>query len=410
MGDGQPFVIDKLGGQGDGVASGSNGPLFVPFALPGETWCLEANGYRRLSDAEQRADPPCGHFGHCGGCVAQHMDSATYASWKTSLVTSAFGNQNLDVTLRPLWQVPAGSRRRVVWSAVGDSRHIALGFRAAGSHKLVEITECAIADPKIVASIPAIRSLLTLIAGTQPLPDETRINVLLADNGVDVAIQGVGQTSLAAAQREQLADVAQRDGIVRLSILGEEVYQCAQPILRVANVDIPVPAGVFVQAVGAAEAKMVELVLEAVGRARHVADLFCGIGAFSLPIARRSRVFAVDSHSHAVSALDQAVRHAQGLKPVESLRRDLFREPLSRNELKTFDVVVFDPPRAGAAAQSAALAKSRVPTVVAVSCNPATMARDLRTLIDGGYHIESVTPIDQFLYSAHVEVVAVLRR
>ena len=182
------------------------------------------------------------------------------------------------------------------------------------------------------------------------------------------------------------------------------------PVLQIAGADLAVPPGAFVQAVAAAEALMVETIIKALGRARNVADLFCGLGTFTLPMARKARVTAIDNAADAMAALADAVRHAQGLKPVESLRRDLFREPLSRNELNRFDAVVFDPPRAGAASQCEALARSKVACVVAVSCNPATMARDLRVLIDGGYELQSLLPIDQFLYSAHVEAVAVLRR
>ena len=253
------------------------------------------------------------------------------------------------------------------------------------------------------------KRIIFQVATRGGLKSETRLHVLLADNGIDVLVDGV-QGGLSAAAREALAGLAQQGGILRLRVGDDEIYQSAQPVLQVAGADLRVPAGVFVQAVAAAEAMMAQTVVKALGRAKHVADLFCGLGTFTLPIARRARVMAVDNQPEAVAALADAVRHVQGLKPIESLRRDLFREPLSRNELKQFDAVVFDPPRAGAIAQSEALAKSKVPCVVAVSCNPATMARDLRILIDGGYKLQSMTPIDQFLFSAHVEAVAVLRR
>ncbi len=170
------------------------------------------------------------------------------------------------------------------------------------------------------------------------------------------------------------------------------------------------PSGIFVQAVEEAESEIARRVVEAVGKAKAVADLFCGIGAFSFPLASRARISAFDGNQAAITALSSAVRKASGLKPITARVRDLFRDPLSPLELNEHDAVVFDPPRAGAEAQAQRLAKSKVKTVVAVSCNPATLARDARHLVDGRYKIESVTPIDQFVYSAHVEVVAVFRR
>ncbi len=408
---GTVLEITRLGALGDGVALGpGGGRRFVPFALPGERWRQTGeDGYERLSDGLDRVNAPCPHFGVCGGCVTQHMSDALYADWKSDIVRQALAHQGIACDLQPMWRAPQGSRRRVVLAAemVGD--RVRLGFRAARSHALVEISTCSIAVPEIIASLPALKRIVFQVANTGGLKSETRLHVLLADNGIDVLVDGV-QGRLSAAACEALAGRAQQGGILRLRVGDDEIYQSAQPVLQVAGAGLPVPAGVFVQAVAAAEAMMAQTVVKALGRAKYVADLFCGLGTFALPIARRARVMAVDNQPQSVAALADAVRHVQGLKPIESLRRDLFREPLSRNELKNFDGVVFDPPRAGAVAQSEALAKSKVPCVVAVSCNPATMARDLRILLDGGYKLQSITPVDQFLYSAHVEAVALLRK
>lgn len=409
--DGDAFEIIRLGAQGDGVTRHLASQQFVPFALPGERWRRTGDGtFERLSDAPDRVTAPCPHFGTCGGCVAQHMSDPLYAAWKTDMLRQALAHQGIvDIELQPLWRAPPASRRRVVLSVEAVEGRIRLGFRETRSHALVEVTACTIAASEIVSVLPVLGTVMAQVASTGPLPAETRLHVLRADNGIDVLVSGT-KGQLSAAVRETLAGIAQRGGILRLRVGDDEIFQSAQPVLQVAGADLRVPAGVFVQAVGAAETVMAEAVVKALGRAKRVADLFCGLGTFTLPIARRARVMAVDNQPEAVAALADAVRHAQGLKPVDSLRRDLFREPLSRNELKSFDAVVFDPPRAGAAAQSEALAKSKVPCIVAVSCNPATLARDLRTLIDGGYTLHSVTPIDQFLYSAHVEAIAVLGR
>lgn len=408
--DDGPFAVERLGAQGDGVATGPDGPVFIPFALPGETWSLTNDRPEKLSaDAPDRIPAACQHFGICGGCVAQHMSDTLYADWKTGLVSQALAYQDIRTKLQPLWRAPPGSRRRLVLSVETTDGQVRLGFRAARSHEFVEITECAIAAPPIVECLPVLQRVLDLVAAQGGLSGDTRVHVLQADNGIDVFVDG-GKQQLSATVREQLAGIAQRGNLLRLRIGHDEIFQTGQPVLHVGGALIEVPAGVFVQAVGAAEAVMAQLTIKALRRAKYVADLFCGLGTFALPIAKRARVLAVDNQPEAVAALGSAVRHVQGLKPIESLRRDLFREPLSRGELNAFDAVIFDPPRAGAAAQSQSLAKSKVPCIVAVSCNPVTLARDLRTLIDGGYQLQSITPIDQFLYSAHVEAVAILRR
>ncbi len=409
LSDNGSIDIERLGAQGDGVASGPDGPMFIPFTLPGETWSLKDGAYQRLSDAPDRVTAPCRHFGTCGGCVAQHMSDTLYADWKAGLVRQALAYHDIEIELQPLWRASPGSRRRLVLSVNVAGDRAQLGFRAARSHEFIEVSECTIAAPHIVEVFPVLRSVLDVVAAQGGLGDDVRVHVLQADNGIDVLVDG-SKGELSAAVREKLAGVAHKGGLLRLRVGRDEIFQTGQPMLQVGGGLIQVPAGVFVQAVGAAEAVMAQLAIKALGRAKHVADLFCGLGTFALPIAKRARVLAVDNQPEAVAALGNAVRHVQGLKPIESLRRDLFREPLSRNELNAFDAVVFDPPRAGAAAQSESLAKSKVPCIVAVSCNPVTFARDLRTLIDGGYKLQSVTPLDQFLYSAHVEAVAVLRR
>ena len=207
-----------------------------------------------------------------------------------------------------------------------------------------------------------------------------------------------------------MAALAVRHGFARLTINKETVALVRPPVLTFGGVDVEPPPGLFVQAAQESEDEMVRLVLAATAKAKRVADLFCGLGTFTFPLARRARVLAVDQKGSAIQALQAAARRAQGLKPIEAKVRDLFRMPVSAKELEGFDAVVFDPARSGAEEQASELARCKARTVVAVSCNPGTLARDVRILIDGGYVLERVTPIDQFLYSHHVEAVAVLRR
>jgi 23S rRNA (uracil1939-C5)-methyltransferase len=251
--------------------------------------------------------------------------------------------------------------------------------------------------------------LRELIAAVLPEGEEGRLTVTATPAGLDVALDSEGAAaSVPAAAR--LTALATKNGIARVTLNGEPTVLLAEPALTFGGVRVALPADAFVQAAPPAETLMTDLVVAAEGKAKHVADLFCGLGTFTFPLARKARVLAIDGNRTALAALRDAALHAQGIKSVETKVRDLMREPLSRKELEPFGAVVLDPPRAGAKAQAEALAKSKVPVVVAVSCNPATLARDARILVDGGYKIERVTPVDQFVFSAQVEAVAVLRR
>jgi 23S rRNA (uracil1939-C5)-methyltransferase len=404
--DADELEIVALGARGDGIAQAPAGPRYVPFALPGELWRLTGDGGELLRPHPARATPPCGHFGACGGCAAQHMPADTYAAWKRDTVVQAFRHRGIDAPVAPLWRIAPASRRRVTLHARRQGGHVRLGFHRAATHDILDVTECAVAVPRIVAALPGLREMLGPVLSGR---SEAAVTVVATAAGLDVHMTF---THLAdpPSHYPALAALGARQGLARLTVGNDIVLQAARPVLVFGGVGVEPPAGAFVQAVEAAQEKMVEIALAAVGPARRVADLFCGLGAFTLALARRAQVLAVDGDTAAVTALGAAVRRAQGLKPVEAKVRDLFREPLGGKELQPFDAVVMDPPRQGAKAQAEQLARAQVPVIVVVSCDPGTLARDVRLLVDGGYVIDSVTPIDQFLFSAHVEAVAVLRR
>jgi 23S rRNA (uracil1939-C5)-methyltransferase len=257
-----------------------------------------------------------------------------------------------------------------------------------------------------VRTLPGLKRLVEPLV-TQKFP--LRLTVTLAANGLDVALEDL-PAELPPEIRERLAREAAAASLARVTVAGDTLYQSTVPAVRFGEANVVLPPRAFLQAAPAAEAEMVRLVTAAAAGAKRVADLFCGLGTFTFPLAERAPVLAVDGDKQAIAALQGAAKRAPGLKPIDTKVRDLFREPLAGKELEGFEAVVFDPPRAGAAAQAAALAGSKVQTVIAVSCNPATLARDARILIDGGFKLEAVTPIDQFLYSPHVEAVAVFRR
>lgn len=398
--------IARLGARGDGVAETAEGPSFIPFALPGERWRIGGPGSAGLLSASspERREPSCRHFATCGGCVAQHMSAPLYASWKRGILVEALRHRGLDVEVGPLRRVGPGSRRRTVLTARREREGTVLGYHRRRGHEVFAVEECPVLHPVLVSRLAALRAIAACLAR-----NEVRLTVLLTPLGLDVTVDGVG-TRLDAKAAAELARLAADHGIARICADGDTIVARARPALAMGGASVEPPPGAFVQAVADAEAEMVGLVVAAAGKARRIADLFCGIGTFTFPLAHRARILAVDDSQEAVAALAAAARHAQGLKPIETKVRDLFRTPLSAKELDGFDAVVLDPARSGAEAQARQIARSRAPVAICVSCSPGTLARDVRILCDGGYLLESVTPIDQFLFSAHVEAVAVLRR
>lgn len=402
------LTISRLGAQGDGVTDTADGPVYVPFTLPGERVVADVEAGRGrlieiLQTSPQRQSPICRHFGECGGCALQHLQGDAYREWKRLRIVEALGQERIEVQVEPVAVAGAGTRRRTALSAAKQGGRLALGFRRAQSHDLIDIEECPVLAPRLSASLPALRHLLARV-----LPQgEARISLTAAENGLDV---GIGTTGKLAPFSPQLADEAGALGIIRLTLGGDPLLSTAQPQVTLAGVRVELPPAAFLQASEAAEIAIAALAVEAVGKARSIADLFCGAGTFTFALARKATVTAVEFDRTLLTALEGAARRAGGLKPIKTLRRDLMREPLAPMELNAFDAVLFDPPRAGAMAQAKALAASRVPKVVAVSCNPATFARDARILLDGGFTLQRVVPADQFVYSPHVELIAVLER
>ena len=402
-------TIMRLGAQGDGVVETGNGSDFIPFALPGETWRLFADKSpaRRMTDSPERITPLCRHFGICGGCMSQHMSPALYSDWKRSVIVQAFAHRGIESEVAPLTAIHPRSRRRAFLGVECTGRSVFIGFREEGQHTLVDMIECPVLDPMIVAALPLLKDMARI---AMPSRTSGRLVVTKLDHGLDVSFDN-GHKMLHADDRQALAKLCKSGRIIRLIVAGDMVVTHESTALTLGGIAVDPPPSIFLQAVPQAEALLIDLVLKALpAKAKRVADLFCGIGTFALPLARKVQVFAVDSDKRALAALEMATRHATGLKPIEIRQRDLFREPLSPKELEGFDAVVFDPPRAGAAEQTERIARSKVRHVIAVSCAPTTLARDAKALIDAGFKMGPVTPIDQFLYSPHTEAVAVFKR
>lgn len=413
----ETLTIARLGSGGDGIADTSAGPVYVPFTLPGEVVAVarvknHATVMSMSVASPERVTPPCVHFGPdgrngtCGGCTLQHAGDALYHAFKRNLVVAALKSKGLTPEVAPLVIARPGERRRVVFTARRTEKGMLLGFNQAGSHHIVSIDHCPIASDGIVLRLEDIRRVAGAIATSS---EPFRLTVLETLSGLDLAFEGV-KTVGDRERRAVTQCVLSLRGIARVSNDGEILIEPQKPEIDFGGVRVSPPAGGFTQATKEAEEAMAGLVLAAIGKAKRVADLFAGSGTFALRIARKAKVHAVEGEEKAVKALDHAARNTQGLKPVTVERRDLFRRPLMASELKAYDAVVFDPPRAGAEDQCKELARSGVKTIVAVSCNPVSLARDLAILTAAGYRIRLVTPIDQFLWSAHVEAVAVLEK
>jgi 23S rRNA (uracil1939-C5)-methyltransferase len=408
------IAIARLGHHGDGVADGPDGAIYVPGALPGETVEVEpVAGHpdrRQLVRIEQpsadRIAPICPHFGICGGCAVQHLDETRYRAWKRGLVVEALRQAKIDAPVGDLIDAHGDGRRRAVFHArSGAADVLAVGFSAARAHRVVAIDRCPILSPRLDGALQAAWAIAEALA---PAHKPLDIQVTATDSGLDVDVRGSGP--LTPAIETALARLAAARDLARLTRHGELIAQARAPIVRMGNANVHLPPAAFLQATAAGEMALAQLVRSACNGAKRVADLFAGVGPFALRLAETARLHAVDADDDALRALARAAASTSGLKPVDIERRDLFRRPFTTAELRPFDAVVFDPPRQGAQLQANELAASGVPTVVAVSCNPATFARDARTLIDGGYRLREITPVDQFRYAAHVEIVARLQK
>ncbi len=403
-------TIRSVGAGGDGIANLTGDQIYVPFTLPGEVANVARVGNRAdvialLQSSNERQDAECRHFEDCGGCSLQHWQDEPYRLWKRELLVSALKGRGLDVEVDALIACEPRSRRRAVFAARKTEKGVLLGFNRHQSHEIIDIIECAVTVPEIIARLDDLRAIGALIApGSKPF----KLAATVTESGLDLAASGCGK--LSDEQRRALTALVMKQGFARLSHEGEIIVEPKKPVIHFGKVPVPVPPGCFLQATEAAEDAMVSLVQAHLGKAKKVADLFCGVGTFALRIAEKSAVHAIENDAAALAALDRGIRHVQGLKPVSIERRDLFRRPLMVKELLPYNAVVFDPPRAGAEEQAKELARSKVEKLVAVSCNPVTLARDLAILTKGGYRINRVTPIDQFLWSPHVEAVVTLTK
>ena len=412
----ETLTIGRMGGQGDGIAETPAGPVFAPLTLPGETVRgVVRDG--RLEAAEilvaspERIAPVSPHYGDCGGCSLQHWAAAPYLAWKGDQVRLALGREGIEADIEATVATPPGTRRRLALHARrGEDGRVLLGFKARKSWRLVEVTACPVADPRLVAAFPALARVAE--AFLEHPKSAPTLHVTATLTGLDVDVTGVERRSGGLSRDAQMRaiEAAAAAGLARLSLAGETLMMERQPRVAFGPATVPLPPGGFLQAVPEAEAAMVDRAVDAVRGAKKIADLFCGAGTFTFPLATVAPVLAADASAAGIAALQAGIGTGPGMKTITAEARDLFRRPLAPYDLRGCDAVVLDPPRAGALEQTRQIAASKAAVVVGVSCNPVTFARDARILIDAGFRLGRVTPVDQFLWSAHIELVGVFRR
>ena len=397
--------VERLGRRGDGVAIGADGRALAPLTLPGEEIEGEAQdgriaAPRILTPSPRRVRPICAHYRACGGCSLMHADDGFATEWKRQVVKTALAAQGLAAPVQGVHVSPPLSRRRAVLSGRRTKKGALLGFHARASDVITDLAQCHVLRPEITAALPLLRQMVMTGASRSA---ELSITVISGPAGLDVAISG--GKALEPALFQDLARLAETGDLARLDWNGQAITR-RPPTLPMGRARVIPPPGAFLQATAEGEAALLAAVRDITRDATRIADLFAGCGTFSLPLAERAEVLAIEGLAAPLAALDAGWRGALGLHRIATQTRDLARRPLLADELADFDAIVIDPPRAGAEAQAREIARSTVHKLAFVACDPVNFARDARILADGGYILSRVFIVDQFRWSPHVETVA----
>lgn len=389
-----------------GMGRASDGRSLLPRVLPGEEVEVAQDGTVRIvTPSTDRVTAPCRHFKSCGGCAMQHASDAFVTSWKQDIVVKALQARGMSPEFRTMATSPAQSRRRAKLSGQRTKKGAIVGFHAKASGTLVQVPDCQLLTPALIASFPALEALTILACSRK---GEIDLTVTEAARGADVLVET--DKELTPQLRVELAALANQFGLSRLVWNDEPVVMINPPAQDFGGTAVVPPPGAFLQATKHGETALLAAVDEITSKANRIVDLFSGCGTFTLPLAKRAEVHAVEGEAAMLDALDRGWREGRQLRRVTTETRDLFRRPLEADEFRHFDTAVIDPPRAGAEAQIETLAASDIKTIAMVSCNPVTFARDAQTLTNAGFAMPWMQVVDQFRWSPHVEVVAPFTR
>ncbi len=388
------IIIERMGEKADGLAEGRA----YPRTLPGEVVSAEGNVIR---PSPERVAAFCPVFETCGGCKLQHWSAEPYRAWKTALLASALKARGIEPEIKPMIDAHGEGRRRVSLHVREIAGQWRAGFMAEGSHTLVPINTCPILVPNM-QNAPAIAAKFGNIFG------DCDVAITLVDNGLDIAVKA--SRTLAEKAIAQFAPLMRDHGIARIAVNGETRAQQAVPMAHMGKALVALPIGTFLQATSLGEDILAALIVAYAKKSKRVLELFCGAGPFTFRLAEKYTVHAIDSDKSAIAALQAATRKLQGLKPITAEVLDLFRNPYTPMDFKEFDCVVLDPPRAGAEAQCRNIANSQLRRAIYVSCDVQSFARDAAVLVSGGFKLAEVTPVDQFKYSPHLEMVSLFTR
>lgn len=347
----------------------------------------------------------CRHFGRCGGCVYQDLSDGAYRAQKRRIVVEALARHGVETEVGEVVEVPPGTRRRATLKAKHTESGVTLGFHAARTHEIVDLEECLVLTPRLTALLPGLRKMLAEMLRPG---EDAELKLTDSDTGFDLGLRWRKPND--AATLAELARWAGTLHLLRISAHGEPVVSLGTPAVHLGKALVALPPETFLQPTREGQTVLQEFVREHLGRAKSVADLFSGCGTFTFPLAERAKVQAVELEEPMLQALAAAAKTASGLKPVTTMKRNLFKRPLTSIELNAFDAVVIDPPRAGALEQVKALALSRLSRIAYVSCDADTFARDARILTGAGFRLPHVVPVDQFLWSAHIELMGAFVR
>lgn len=406
------LLIDHMGAKGDGMAFLEGQRIALPGTLPGERVLASIEGERGdclevLTPSAARATPTCPHFGTCGGCVVQHWANDSIATWKRARVQTALARAGLAVEVAPTRDGHGAGRRRVTLHVRRKEGASTAGFMRARSHDLIDVDACPLLVPALAPAPDLARGLGHVLRGLEKPLD---VQVTATIEGLDVDLRGAGR--IEEGLRQKLVQFAMQQDLARLTLHGERLIEARVPsvLLEGTGMRAFIPPGSFLQPTATGEALLAELAADALKGAKTVAETFCGLGPFGLRLSRKMKVSAYDSERAAIDCFQRSIRANPGGKPIMAEARDLFRRPLFAPELKAFDAILLDPPRQGAEAQMREVAKSKLERIAYVSCDPESFARDAKLAMDAGFKLKSVTPVDQFKYSAHVELVAAFSR